>query len=62
MYDLADSIVGTLQLAEQIKFDDVMSASTTLSAITGKSVGTSIAPATNPRPSDVSSLQSQQTK
>lgn len=40
MYDLADSIVGDLQMAEQMKFEDVVSTSTTLSAITGRSVAT----------------------
>lgn len=59
MYDLADNIVGTLLLAEQMKFDDILSASTTISAITAKSVGTSAAPATNAKPADTISVHSQ---
>lgn len=39
MYELADNIIGPLQMAEHMKLDDVLSVSTTISALTGKSVG-----------------------
>lgn len=40
MYELADNIVGALQLAEQMNFADVLSTSTTLSALKAMSAAT----------------------
>lgn len=58
MYELADNIVGALQLAEQMKFDDAVSTATTVSALTAKSTGTSAAASAPPPNSVRASIQS----